>query len=179
MEEILAEEVFVGGALDAGGGVNDVSVAIIADEDCGELSGLGHEEAGGGGEFVGYSEDRGLEALVGVITGAAEIEKSGDAGGADGDIGEAETPGAAESVADDYGDLFFCAAAESGGESARGFIGIFWEHGDEIFAGNIGVVDAGVGTDEAVMSFDDEDVIAADDARGLLEDKFDEAGIFF
>ena len=40
------------------------------------------------------------------------------------------------------------------------------------------MVDAGVGADEAVMGFDDEDGMFADDAAGFAEDEFDEARIF-
>jgi hypothetical protein len=40
------------------------------------------------------------------------------------------------------------------------------------------LVDAGVGADEAVICFYDEDGVFADDAAGFAEDEFDEARIF-
>jgi hypothetical protein len=62
---------------------------------------------------------------------------------------------------------FFCAG-----------VGIFGEQGDGGFAGDVGLVDAGVGADEAVVGFYDYDGMFADDAGGFAEDEFDEAGVF-
>jgi len=40
------------------------AVAVAADYYCGDAGGFGHEQAGGGGEFVGDRENRGVQRLV-------------------------------------------------------------------------------------------------------------------
>ena len=67
--------------------------------------------------------------------------------------------------------------AKGGREAARGKIGIFGEKGDEIAAGNVRMVDAGIGADETVMGFDDEHAVRADYAARFADDDFDETRI--
>ncbi len=68
--------------------------------------------------------------------------------------------------------------AESGSKFFCGKIGVARKKSYNVFAGDVGMVDAGVGADETVARFGDEDMIAPDDAPRLLQDDFDGAGIF-
>src|SRR5216684_8655285 len=99
----LAEQVFVGGADDASGGFRGGLVAIAANQDDGKACRLGHQEAGGGGQLVGYGEHGGSQGLAVAIARTAQILEDGDAGRADGKICQAQAPGAAKRVADDDG----------------------------------------------------------------------------
>ena len=112
------------------------------------------------------------------IACAAEILQRFDAVGANGDVGEAEAPGAAESVGDDYGDFFLGELAESLSDFFGAGVGVFGKEGDDVLAGDVGLVDAGVGADETVMGFYDQDGMFADDAAGFAEDDFDQSRIF-
>ena len=119
-----------------------------------------------------------MEGLSVCVAGAAEVLHRRDTVGADGYVGQAEAPGAAEGVGDDYGDFFSSELAESLRDFFCAGVGIFGEEGDDGFARDVGLVDAGVGADEAAVGFDDEDGMFADDAAGLAEYEFDETGIF-
>ena len=63
-------------------------------------------------------------------------------------------------------------------EFFRGKIGIAREQSYDIFAGNVRMVDAGIGAHETVACFGNQHMIAANDAPRLLQDDFDGAGIF-
>jgi hypothetical protein len=119
-----------------------------------------------------------VERLFVCVGGAAEVDERWDAVGADGDVDEAEAPGAAEGVADDYGDFFSRELAESLRDFFGAGVGIFGEERDDVFAGDVGLVDARVGADEAVMGFDDQDGVFADDAAGFAEDYLNQPRIF-
>ena len=172
-----AKEIFSGGADNARGGILDGAIPIAANDHHGSASGFAHEKTGGGGEFIGDGKDRGAEKLAMAVARAAKIDESGNAGCADGDVGEAEAPGAAEGVADDDGEALAGSSAKSGGEAAGGAIGIFGQERDEIAAGDVRMVDACIGADETVMSFNDEDALRANDAAGLAQNGFDETRI--
>src|SRR4029077_146230 len=80
----LAEQVFLGGADDlGGGGIFCRAIAVASDDYDRDGGGFWHGEAGAGGEFVGRGQDGGVEGLVVLITSAAEVEDRGDPGGAD------------------------------------------------------------------------------------------------
>src|SRR6266849_4926291 len=72
-----AEEIFVCGTDDAGGGLEARLVAVSANEHDRRAFGLFHEEAGGGGEFIGNGEDRCGERFSVAVAGAAKIEEYG------------------------------------------------------------------------------------------------------
>jgi len=112
------------------------------------------------------------------IAGAAKIEKGGDTGCAYGDVGQTETPRAAERVADDDGNALVGTPAESGGEAACGAIWMAWKKRDHIVAGNVGMIDASVGADESVVSLDDQNGVAADDAARFAQNDLDQTWIF-
>ena len=102
----LAEEVAFGGADEFGyGGVGAV-VAAAFEEDRGDSVELAHDEAGGGGEFVGDGDGGGAKlASLGVFE-AAVVEHGVDSGDADGDVDGAFAPRTSEGVGDDYGHFY-------------------------------------------------------------------------
>src|SRR6266852_138506 len=175
----LAEEVFGGGADDASGGLGCGLVTIAANEDNGKTCGLAHKEAGGGGEFIGNGEDGSRERLAVAIACAAQIMQDGDAGRADGNIGQAEAPGAAEGVADDYGDAFAGSFVERGSETFRRLVGIPGEQGHGVVARNVRMIHARVGTDVAMACFGNQYRIAADETPRFIQDYFHEPRIPF
>src|SRR3989454_10000806 len=81
-----AEEVFGGGADDAGRGLRGGLEAVAADQDDRGAFGFTHQEAGGGGELVGDGENGGGERLAVAIASAAQIMEDGDAGRPNGNI---------------------------------------------------------------------------------------------
>src|SRR6266481_8614614 len=174
----LTEEVFGGGTDDAGGGLEAGFVAVSANEHNRRAFGLFHEEAGGGGELIGNGEDRGGERLSVAIAGAAEIEEYGHTRCANGHIGQTQTPGPAEGVTDDDGDAFAGTPTKHSSEFFCGTVRMAWEQSYKIVAGNIGMVDAGIGADETMMGFRYEHVIAADDAPRLIQVHLDGTRIF-
>ena len=109
---------------------------------------------------------------------AAQIEQDRDTRRADGDVCQPETPGATKGVTDDDGEALACSLAECGSEISRGLVGVAGEERHDIVAGNVRMVDAGIGADEAVARFGDQHVIAADDAPRLFQNYFHEPGIF-
>src|SRR6266478_4052354 len=175
----LAEEVFGGGADDAGGGLRAWVVTVSANEHDRRAFGLFHEETGGGGEFIGDGEDRCGERLSVAIAGAAKIEEHGHTRRANGHIGQTQTPRATEGVTDNDGDAFASALTKSGSEFLCGAVRMAREQSYNIAAGDIGMVDAGIGADETMMGFRDEHVIAADDAPRLIQDHLNGTGILF
>jgi len=83
-------------AEDAGRGVRPGLEVIAANEDDGRALVFAHEQAGGGGEFVGDGQDGGVQRLLIAILRAPKIDQRGNSGGADGDVGETETPRAGQ-----------------------------------------------------------------------------------
>src|SRR5713226_2289001 len=73
------KQVFSGGADDAGGGFGGGLEAVAADQDDGGTFGFAHQEAGGGCELVGDSENGGGERFAVAIASAAQIMEDGDA----------------------------------------------------------------------------------------------------
>src|SRR5712692_11171532 len=73
------KQVFSGGADDAGGGFGGGLEAVAADQDDGGAFGFAHQEAGGGCELVGDSENGGGERFAVAIASAAQIMEDGDA----------------------------------------------------------------------------------------------------
>ena len=110
---------------------------MAANKDDWSAFGFAHEEAGGRGEFVGDGENGGLQLLAVTVALAAEIAKNWNARSADGDIGEAKTPRAAERIADDNGDSFVRKFCEAGGESLRRFVWVFGKKRDRIAARHV------------------------------------------
>ena len=108
---------------------------------------------------------------------AAEIDERGHARRADGYVDEAQTPRAAERIADDDSEAFAGLLAQAGGQAAGGTVGVFRQECDEIVATDVRMVHACIGADEAVMCFDNQDPIRADDAAGFAEDYFDKTRI--
>src|SRR6266568_531261 len=173
----LTEEILGGGADDAGSRLGCGLVAIATNENNGRAFRLAHQEAGSGSKFIGDGEDRRGERLSLAILGASQIEKHGNAGSADGDICQAEAPGAAKSVADDDGDAFAGSLAERGDKLFGGTIGIAGEQSHDVAATNIRMVDPGIGADETVVSFRNQDLLAAHDAPRLLQNDFNDARV--
>ena len=61
---------------------------------------LAHHQLGGGGDLVGDRHLGDLELAAERVVGAAEVDDGGEAGDADGDVGESLAPRAAEGVGD-------------------------------------------------------------------------------
>src|SRR5260370_2898607 len=97
----LTEEILGGRADDAGRGFRYRFVAIATNENNGRAFRLAHQKTGSGSELIGDGEDRRGERLSLAILRASQIEEHGNAGGANGDICQAEAPGAAKSVTHD------------------------------------------------------------------------------
>src|SRR6266699_4947886 len=173
----LTEEILGGGANDAGRGFRYRFVAIATNENNGRAFRLAHQEAGSGSELIGDGEDRRGERLSLAILRASQIEKHGNAGSADGDICQAEAPGAAKSVANDDGEAFAGSLAERGDKLFGGTIGIAGEQSHDVAATNIRMVDPGIGADETVVSFRNQDLLAAHDAPRLLQNDFNDARV--
>src|SRR6266566_2147412 len=173
----LTEEILGGGANDAGRGFRYRFVAIATNENNGRAFRLAHQEAGCRSELIGDGEDRRGERLSLAILGASQIEKHGNAGSADGDICQAEAPGAAKSVADDDGEAFAGSLAERGDKLFGGTIGIAGEQSHDAAATNIRMVNPGIGADETVVSFRNQDVLAAHDAPRFLQSDFNDARV--
>ena len=76
-------------------------MAIAANDYHGSACRFIHEEACGGGEFIGDRQDCGAEKFAMAVARAAQIDERGHALRADGYVGEAQTPRAAERIADD------------------------------------------------------------------------------
>src|SRR6266487_3608248 len=173
----LTEEILGGGANDPGRGFRYRFVAIATNENNGRAFRLAHQEAGSGSELIGDSEDRRGERLSLAILRASQIEKHGNAGSADGDICQAEAPGAAKSVANDDGEAFAGSLAERGDKLFGGTIGIAGEQSHDAAATNIRMVNPGIGADETVVSLRNQDVLAAHDAPRFLQNDFNDARI--
>src|SRR6266481_4564316 len=173
-----AEEVFRRGTDDAGSGFEAGLVAVSANQHHRRAFGLFHEKTGGGGEFIGNGEDRCGERLSVAIAGAAKIEEHGHTRRANGHIGQTQTPRATEGVTDNDGDAFASALTKSGSEFLCGAVRMAREQSYNIVAGDIGMVNAGIGADETMMGFRDEHVIAADDVPRLIQDHLNGTGIF-
>ena len=112
-------------------------------------------------------------AALGVFR-AAQVDDRGNAGAADGHIGEALAPGAPERVAHDDGDLDTGLALDAVTDLAGGTVGVDRQECG-ITGIDVGQVDAGVGADEAVRRFTDDELAArrraaAKDADRLLQD---------
>ena len=111
------------------------------------------------------------------VAGAAEIDESGDARCADGDVGETQAPGATEGVADDDGKALVSMFAQGRGKAASGTIWIFGEECDGIAARDVRMVDASIGADKTMMRFNNQNTVRTDDTAGFAEDDFDKARI--
>src|SRR5712692_805123 len=175
----LAEEVFCGGADDARGGFECGLVTIAANEDNGKTCGLAHEEAGGGGEFIGDGKNGGGERLAVAIARAAQIMEDGNAGRADGYVCQPKAPGTAEGVADDDGNALAGSFAERDSEIFCRLVGIPREQGHGVVARNVRMIHARVGTDVAVACFGNQYRIAADETPRFIQDYFHEPRIPF
>src|SRR6266852_5083373 len=173
----LTEEILGGGADDTGSRLGCGLVAIATNENNGRAFRLAHQKTGSGSKFVGDGEDRRGERLSLAILGASQIEEHGNAGSADGDICQAEAPGAAKGVADDDGEAFAGSLAERGDKLFGGTIGIAGEQSHDAAATNIRMVDPGIGADETVVSFRNQDVLAAHDAPRFLQNDFNDAWV--
>src|SRR6266567_4416184 len=173
----LTEEILGGGANDAGRGFRYRFVAIATNENNGRAFRLAHQEAGCRSQLIGDGEDRRGERLSLAILRASQIEKHGNAGSADGDICQAEAPGAAKSVADDDGEAFAGSLAERGDKLFGGTIGLAGEQSHDAAATNIRMVNPGIGADETVVSLRNQDVLAAHDAPRFLQNDFNDARV--
>src|SRR6266581_6971232 len=173
----LTEEILGGGADDAGSRLGRGLVAIATNENNGRAFRLAHQEASSSSELIGDGEDRRGERLSLAIPGASQIEKHGNAGRANGDICQAEAPGAAKGVADDDGEAFAGSLAERGDKLFGGTIGIAGEQSHDAAATNIRMVNPGIGADETVVSFRNQDVLAAHDAPRFLQNDFNDARV--
>src|SRR5207245_4191249 len=160
----LTEEIFGGGANDVGSRLGCRLVAIATNENNGRAFRLAHQKTGSGSELIGDGEDRRGERLSLAILRASQIEEHGNAGSADGDICQAEAPGAAKGVADDDGEAFAGSLAERGDKLFGGTIGIAGEQSHNAAATNIRMVNPGMGADETVVSFRNQDVLAGSGA---------------
>src|SRR5712692_284163 len=112
------------------------------------------------------------------VPGAAQIMEDGDAGRADGYVCQAQAPGTAEGVADDYGDAFAGSFAERGSEIFRGLVRISWEQAHAIFARNVRMIHARIGTDVAMACFGNQHGITADETPRFFQDYFHEPRVF-
>src|SRR6266478_1848475 len=173
----LTEEILGGGANDVGSRLGCGLVAIATNENNGRTFRLAHQETGSSSELIGNSEDRRGERLSLAILRASQIEEHGNAGSADGDICQAEAPGAAKGVADDDGEAFAGSLAERGDKLFGGTIGIAGEQSQYAAATNIRMVNPGIGADETVVSFRNQDVLAAHDAPRFLQNDFNDARV--
>jgi hypothetical protein len=176
---MLTEEIFVHRADDAGGGVLHRLEVVAANDDDGRAFGLAHEQARGGGKLIGDGQDGGMQRLHVAIVSAAKIDERGNAGNADGDVSETETPGTAKGIADNDSEPLTCFFMKRGGEAASGPVGIARKKRNGVHARNVGLVHSRVGADKTVMRLDDEHVLAADDAARLAENDFNQPRIFF
>src|SRR5207253_6833982 len=129
------------------GGFRGGLVAIAADEDDGAAFGFAHEETGGSGKFIGDGENCGRKKLAIVIARAAQVMEDWHAGCADGNVCQAQAPGAAKRVADDDGNVFARSLTKSGSEFFRRLIGISRKEGYDVFAGDVRMVYTCIGTD--------------------------------
>src|SRR6267378_3613591 len=173
----LAEQVFGGGTDDAGGGFEAGLIAISANEHDRRAFGLVHEKAGGGGELIGDSEDGCGEKFSLTIAGAAQVEEYGQSRGANGDVGEAQAPGAAKGIANNDGNVLAGLRAHCDSQFSCRAVRVARQQGHDVVARDIRMVDAGVGADETMVSFRDEHVVAADDAPRLIQDHLHCTGI--
>ena len=100
------------------------------------------------------------------------------AGDADRDVRLAVPPRAAEGVGHDHRDLDAEALARSDAHDLAGGVGIDGEQRDEVFAADVGGVDAGVGALEAVPRLRDQHPAdLPDHARRLAQHRLHQAGV--
>ena len=74
-------------------------------------------------------------------------------GDANGDVDQADSPGPPERVGDHYRDVETGSLQQALLDGSRGGVGIFGQHGCEMFTGDVGAVHAGIGADEPVAGF--------------------------
>src|SRR5208337_4476426 len=94
------KKILIGRTDDERGSIAARTVRIPADNHNRRAVGLAHEQTRGGGDFICDGENRGMQLFAIAVALAAQIAEDRDAGGADGDIGKAETPWAAERIAE-------------------------------------------------------------------------------
>ena len=104
-EEGLTEEVSFGGADEFSNAVIPRSVAAAFQQDRRGPVQLAHDEAGGGGEFVGDGDGGGAKWTALGILHTSIVQDGVDAGDADGDVDGSFPPGPAKGVGDYDGDI--------------------------------------------------------------------------
>src|SRR5205085_911648 len=101
-----------------------------------------------------------------------------ETGTADRDVGGSLTPGAAEGVADDHGNVYTGQLPQPDAQPVGGRIGILRQQNDGVWLGRVRGIDAGGGADEAVPGLrDDERRPCSDEASALAQDHLEPAGI--
>ncbi len=180
---MLAEKVFLAGADEVGGFARGRDPTEMADDSGGAAGDFSHDQFGGGGELVGGGDDGGGEDVAVGIGLPAVVNDWLETGDADGDVGEALAPGTAKGVGDEHGHVGAGAVGDLLAQAARGGVGIAGQQRHPA-GGDVRRIDAGVGADEAMMRLDDNQSrcrrarIHADDAAALLQDDFNQPGVF-
>src|SRR5579859_537219 len=119
------EEIFSRRTDYAGRGNLRRAVTEAANDNYRISGGFAHQQARRGGQFVGNRENGGAKQSAVAIALAAKIEQRGDTGRADGDVGEAETPRATKSIADDHSQPLAGLFTQSRSEVTGGAVWMF------------------------------------------------------
>src|SRR5438128_2863489 len=152
-------------------------VRQAADDGNGNAAELAHHGLGGAGQLVGDGEDGGLQGPargVGLTEIAEERRQPADT---DGDVGETLAPGPSEGIGDHHSDVDAGGEAQALAELSRRTVRILGQqhHPAEV---DVGLVDAGVGADPAVVRFGDEDAaVHAHHPPRLAQDDLDQPRI--
>src|SRR5690606_856031 len=120
----------------------------------GDARRLALDQIGGGGEFVGEDGHGDVQRPAIGIGAAAQVVDELDARRADGGVGLADAPGAAEGVGDDEPEAFAGFLPQAGAQGARRGVGVARQAQGEAI-GHVGGVEPGGGHDEALAGFDD------------------------
>ena len=86
--------------------------------------GLAHDQLGRGGDLVDDRDLGDLQLPAERVGGAAQVDHGGDAGAADGHVGDPAAPGAAEGVGDDHRHLDAGPGAEAVADAAGRAVGV-------------------------------------------------------
>ena len=121
---------------------------------------LAHHQLGRGRQLVGHRHLGDVQLAAVGVGGAPQVDHGGDAGAADGDVGEAPPPGPAERVGHDHRHLPAGAGPEAVADAAGGAVGVDREEGG-VAVGDVGQVDAGVGAHEPAPRLGDDQVAPA------------------
>ena len=163
---VSSEHVLFGGA-DEVGGASVAGEVEAADDGSGDCVCLAHHKIGCGCDLVDDGDLGHVHRAIVRVGASAQIEDGREARDADRNVDEASSPRPTERVGDHDGDRRPGRSFELHPEAMSGPIGVDRQE-DGVPVGNIGPIDAGIGTDESVFGLGDDEISAAAQDRSCL-----------